>query len=178
MRENVVHYFSVRLFVIDYRTLTLLLDRNIADRHESPFVKPRRKSFKPHLFIGRTLAEVCNFRPLWISSGSMCNGFPKAILLTQWEFKVGVWGRKMLWNVLKSIFHIWYAVKLLVVTNPCKHPLLLCEQFSKMPKVSKSILYVWTTFKATTSCKPPQPLLELKLWNFPLFLTWKQILDR
>jgi len=64
-----------------------------------------------------------------------------------------------------------------VVTTSRKRP--LSDQFSKIPKVFKSDQSIRSVRSATTSHKRPRPLLELKVWNFLLFLTSrKRPLDR
>ena len=54
-----------------------------------------------------------------------------------------------------------------VATTSRKRPPLLSDQFSKIPKVSKSNHYNWNllslSWNATTSRKRPRPLLELKV---------------
>ena len=69
----------------------------------------------------------------------------------------------------KNLF--WHTVELPIATTSHRRPPLLGDQFSKIPKVSKSNHYIWNLLQASTSRKRPRALLELKCSPFLLFLT-------
>ena len=82
------------------------------------------------------------------------------------HLQVHVPDQSNLWHIIIQIIMItgiYITVKPLVRTITCMWPPLLSNQFSKIPKLSKSNHYIWNLLLTATSCKWSLPVL--KIWN-------------
>ena len=79
----------------------------------------------------------------------------------------------------ETLSFVFDMLHVYIQSNLRLRPPFLSDQFSKIPNVSESNHYIWNILQATISRMQTLPLLQLQVWNFPLFLiSCKQPLDR
>ena len=113
----------------------------------------------------------------WYISTMHCRRFNDWSATTNDKYQFQFPTTKTTWFLWKVNWSTWLELGtnkktwVLFQSNLRLRPPLFSEQFSKIPKVSQSNHYIRNLLYATTSRKRPRPLLKLKLWNFPMFLT-------